>query len=67
MKKVMSLKILEEIKTKATRTATALEEAGGAAMMAAFKAISLCTSFALDRYSPNSKAMNNHINQNPIF
>jgi hypothetical protein len=39
--------------------AAAFEEAEKSVMLVAFKAISSCTQFALDRFSQNSKAMNN--------
>ncbi len=62
MKGEISFKIRERMKKGATRIATMLEETETSTTLAAFEAISLCTSFALDRFSPNSTAVNNSAN-----
>jgi hypothetical protein len=59
MKKETSFKIQESMKTTGTRIGATLEKAEASVMLAAFKAISTCTSLALDRFNPNSKATNN--------
>ncbi len=62
MKKEMSYKIPESVKKTGIRTAAILDAAETSVVLAAFKAISSCTSFALDRIYPNSKTLNNGLN-----
>ncbi|MGD6851873.1 MAG: hypothetical protein ACQCN6_07440 [Candidatus Bathyarchaeia archaeon] len=50
-----SLRSFESVKKTGTRMASALEGAATSVMLTAFKAISVCTTFALDRFSQNSK------------
>lgn len=59
MKKEMSLRIQQRTEKTGLRMAAVLDELATSVVLAVFEAISRCTAFALDRFYPSSKAINN--------
>lgn len=62
MKYKTSFSIPEYMKKTGSRISAVIEEVEAAVILAAFKAISACTSTALDRIAQNSNAANNGVN-----
>ncbi len=62
MKKEASYKIRANVKKTGIQIAAALEEIEKSVLLTALNIISLCTSFAFNRFSQNSHAVNNGFN-----